>query len=205
MIVCGLTGGIGSGKSTVAAMLVERGAIVIDADAIVRELQQPGAPLLDVLAERFGRNIIGSDGVLDRSALASTAFADAESVAALNDIVHPAVRAEMARRLGGHDGSDAVVVLDIPLLDERGDYGMAAIVVVDVDPDVAVKRLVHQRNMDPGDAARRIAAQMSRHDRRALADQVIDNSGDQAALAAQVDEVWGWMQTLPSHEPSTSD
>lgn len=196
MIVCGLTGGIGSGKSTVSAMLAERGAVIVDADLIVRELQQPGTPLLDVLAERFGSAIVDVDGVLDRSALAAVAFVDAESVADLNAIVHPAVRAEINRRLAELAATDSVVVIDIPLLEERGRYGMQAIVVVDVDPVVAVARLVEQRGMDRTDAERRVAAQMSRKERRALADRIIDNSGDREALTTQVDDVWAWMNTL---------
>lgn len=198
MIVCGLTGGIGSGKSTVSALLAERGAVIVDADVIVRELQQPAMPLLDVLAERFGAAIIDVDGALDRSALAAVAFHDAESVGDLNAIVHPAVHTEITRRLAEHAATDAVVVLDIPLLEERGRYGMQGIVVVDVDPAVAVTRLVEQRAMDRADAERRFAAQMSRKERRALADRIIDNSGDREALIAQVDDVWAWMQSMPS-------
>ncbi|CAN5683940.1 hypothetical protein BH24ACT5_BH24ACT5_27910 [soil metagenome] len=206
MIVCGLTGGIGSGKSTVSALLAERGAVIVDADAIVRELQQPGMPLLDVLAERFGSAIVDVDGVLDRSALAAVAFVDAESVADLNAIVHPAVHTEINRRLADHAATDAVVVLDIPLLEERGRYGMQAVVVVDADPVVAVARLVEQRGMDRTDAERRFAAQLSRKDRRALADRVIDNSGDRDALDSQVDEVWAWMRALkPRSDERSSD
>ena len=119
MIVVGLTGGIGSGKSTVTELLARRGAVIVDADAIVHELQRPGAPLLDDLAARFGRDIITADGALDRGKLAALVFGDDRAVRDLNAIVHPAVRAEIARRVASHAGTDNVVVLDIPLLTER--------------------------------------------------------------------------------------
>ena len=116
MILVGLTGGIGSGKSTVSALLAERGAVIVDADAIVKELQQAGTPLLAALAERFGAGIIRADGALDRPALAAIVFADDAALADLNGIVHPAVREEIARRIDAEADTDHVVVLDTPLL-----------------------------------------------------------------------------------------
>lgn len=202
MILVGLTGGIGSGKSTVSALLAERGAVVVDADAITRQLQQPGQPVLEGIVERFGREVLTADGQLDRPRLASIVFADAEALADLNGIVHPAVGAEIARRIDALRGTDRVVVLDIPLLVESGRYAVAGVLVVDVPIDTAVHRLVGQRGMDEGDARARMARQASREDRVAKADRVIDNSGDRAALEAQVDEAWAWMQTLPPTEPS---
>lgn len=197
MICIGLTGGIGSGKSTVARMLARRGAVVVDADAIVHELQAPGAPMLDVLAERFGRGIIRDDGSLDRAKLAEIAFGDDEAVEDLNAVVHPAVRAEMAARVGQHVGTNNVVVLDVPLVTGQRPEGTSALVVVDTPVEVAIERLVSQRGMSEDDARARLSKQISREDRLALADRVIDNSGDMAALEQQVDDVWAWMHTLP--------
>lgn len=202
MIVVGLTGGIGSGKSTVSKLLAERGAVIVDADAIVHELQRPGTPVLAAIAERFGADIIAIDGALDRAKLAEVAFADADSLKALNKIVHPAVQAEMAARVLAEADTDHVVVLDIPLLkaEHRQRNGMVAVLVVDVPVDVAVERVVAQRGMDEADARARIANQIPRDERRALADRVIDNSGDLQSLERQVDDVWAWLQTLPASE-----
>lgn len=197
MILLGLTGGIGSGKSTVSALLAARGAVIIDADAITRELQAPGAPLLAELAAKFGGSIIAVDGSLDRPALAAIAFSDPEALKALNAIVHPAVAAEMDRRLTEQRNTDNVVVLDIPLLAENPRKGLSGIVVVDVPVETAVSRLVDQRGMTAEDAHARIAKQASREQRAAIADRIIDNSGTLAELERSVDEVWAWAQGLP--------
>ena len=197
MIVVGLTGGIGAGKSTVSTMLAERGAVIVDADAIVRELQAPGAPLLDVLAARFGSGIIDADGALDRAALAAIVFDDRSALDDLNALVHPAVRAEIAVRVRAWADTDDVVVLDIPLVtDPRRDH-MEALVVVDAPVEVAVERLVAQRGMSEVDARARVDKQLSREDRVAIADRVIDNGGDRQSLVRQVDETWRWMRSLP--------
>jgi dephospho-CoA kinase len=193
----GLTGGIGAGKSTVSDLLRRKGAVLVDADQITRELQQPGQPVLGAIVDRFGTDVLAPDGTLDRPALASIVFADPDALAALNGIVHPAVGAEIARRVEAERGTDHVVVLDIPLLVESGREGLAGIVVVDVDPDVAVARLVAGRGFSEEDARARIANQASREERTAKADQVIDNSGDLDALARRVDEVWRWIEQLP--------
>jgi dephospho-CoA kinase len=195
MILVALTGGIGSGKSTVSERLAARGAVIIDADAIVRELQQAGSPLLDRLAERFGAGIIREDGELDRSALAAIAFADDQALADLNAIVHPEVRAEIARRIAAEAPTDHVVVVDTPLFEVTSDVEFAAVVVVDVPPDVAVARLVGQRGLTETDARARIAKQIGREERIAKADRVIDNSGDLTALDGAVDELWEWLVT----------
>jgi dephospho-CoA kinase len=197
VILVGLTGGIGSGKSTVSAMLAERGAVIVDADAIVKELQVPGSPVLERMVARFGRGILRPDGSLDRAAVAEIVFGDEAALKDLNDIVHPAVAVEMARRIEAARDTDAVVVLDIPLLAERPREGLSATIVVDVPPDVAVDRLVSSRGMGADDARARIAKQASRDDRLAIATHVIDNSGDLAALRRQVDAVWEELARLP--------
>lgn len=201
MILLGLTGGIGSGKSTVSSLLAARGAVIIDADAIVRELQEPGAPLLDDLANEFGRGIISDDGSLDRAALASQVFGDKDKLDRLNKIVHPAVGREMNRRLEEMRDTDRVVVLDIPLLAENPREGLCGVVVVDVPVDVAVERLVTHRGFSESDARARISSQTSRDKRMEIADRVIDNSGDMQALERQVDEVWRWALSLPPAGP----
>lgn len=202
MILIGLTGGIGSGKSTVSSLLAKRGAVIIDADAITRELQQPGAPLLGVLAERFGAHIIAADGSLIREELRTIAFSDADALKDLNKIVHPAVATEMDRRMEEVRNTDKVVILDIPLLTENPRKGLCGIVVVDVPVEVQVARLAEFRGMKEEDARAVIAKQATREERTKIADQVIDNSGDLESLQVQVDAVWQWAQQLP---PATED
>ncbi len=196
MLEIGLTGGIGSGKSTVAALLVERGAELLDADAIVRELQEPGTPVFSAMVARWGDDIVAADGGLDRQTVADRVFGDADELAALNAIVHPAVADEMTRRREAVAGTNATLILDIPLLVESGHEGLGGIIVVDVDPEVAVQRLVAYRGFTEDDARVRIARQASREDRRAKADMVVDNSGSLAELEAQVDRVQSWIDTL---------
>lgn len=190
VLVLGLTGGIGSGKSTVSALLEQKGAVVIDADRVVRELQQPGEPVFDAMVDAFGPEIVAADGTLDRQAVADLVFGDDEKLAALNGIVHPAVGAQMAEQLVALEGTDQVVILDVPLLVEKGGYDTAATVVVDVDPEIAVQRLVEHRGFSEDDARARIARQASRDDRLARADVVIDNAGTVDDLAPQVDALW---------------
>ncbi len=207
MILVGLTGGIGSGKSTVSALLAAHGAVIIDADLLVRELQAPGSPLLERMAERFGRGIIRDDGSLDRPAVAEIVFNDQYALKALNDIVHPAVGVEIARRIDNARDTGDVVVLDIPLLAERPREGLIATVVVDVPVETAVERLVTSRGMDEGDATARIANQASREERLAIATHVIDNSGDLDSLRDQVDALWEQLMRLPhdAGEPTGQD
>jgi len=202
MILIGLTGGIGSGKSTVSSLLAEHGAVIIDADAITRQLQQPGQPLLQELADRFGPEILTESGELNRPALASVAFSDPEALKDLNKIVHPAVAKEMDRQMNEVRHTDKVVVLDIPLLAENPRKGLCGVIVVDVSVDLAVHRLVTFRSMNEADARARIEKQASREKRLEIADQVIDNSGDMESLARRVDEVWQWAISLP---PATED
>jgi dephospho-CoA kinase len=199
MRVVGLTGGIGSGKSTVAAKLVARGAHLVDADKIVRELQEPGQPVFLAMVERFGPGIVAADGRLDRQAVADIVFADSAALADLNAITHPAVRKEIGRRARVHEGTDHVVVLDIPLFDRVGTtVPVGGVLVVDVPPELQVERLVRFRRFSEVDALARIGQQLSREARLADADFVIDNSGDEAALDAEVDRAWAWIASLPS-------
>jgi dephospho-CoA kinase len=200
VLVVGLTGGIGSGKSTVSEGLAERGAVVIDADAIVRELQVPGGAVLAAMVERFGPEILRSDGNLDRQRVADRVFADPAELEALNAIVHPAVGEEIRRRLEEQRGTDRVVVLDIPLLVERSGYETAGTIVVDVDPEIAVERLVAARGFTEPDARARIANQASRADRLAVADFVISNDGSMDDLHRQIDDCWVWIAQLPPPE-----
>lgn len=197
MILVGLTGGIGAGKSTVSALLAERGAVIIDADAITHELQRPGTPVFDAIVERFGPGVVAASGELDRAALADIVFNDADELAALNAIVHPAVGAEMMARLAAEAETDHVVVLDVPLLVESGRSDMAGTIVVDVPPDVALDRLVNQRGVTEDDARARMGRQASREDRLAKADRVVDNRGTRDDLEAQMEGLWAWIGSLP--------
>ena len=193
MLVVGLTGGIGSGKSTVSSLLADRGALVVDTDAVARQVVAPGGPAHDALVRRFGPALAA-----DRRALAGVVFSDPEALADLNAIVHPAVRDEVARRLAELRLRGAeVVVLAVPLLVETGGaYDVAAVVVVDCPEEVAVRRLVGHRGMDEADVRRRMAAQASREQRMAVADVVIHNDATMDDLQAQVDETWEWIQEL---------
>jgi dephospho-CoA kinase len=202
VILVGLTGGIGSGKSSVAQLLAERGAVIVDADQITRQLQRPGQPVLGAIVERFGPGVLTDAGELDRPALAAIVFHDPEALKDLNRIVHPAVRDEMARQIEDLRGTDRVVVLDIPLLAENPRRDLAATIVVDTPVDVAVERLVRLRGMTEEDARARVARQAGREERRASADRVIDNAADPAHLEAQVDALWTWLQSLP---PTTEE
>jgi dephospho-CoA kinase len=197
MLVIGLTGGIGSGKSSVSALLAAKGAVVVDADAIVREVQQSGTKVFDAIVERFGPEVVAADGSLDRAAVADRVFTDADALADLNAIVHPAVGAEIAQRMADLEATDEVVILDVPLLVESANaYPVAGMLVVDVDPEVAVGRLVGQRGMREADVRARVARQASREERLARADRVIDNSGTRDDLEAQVDDAWRWIRAL---------
>ena len=197
MILVGLTGGIGSGKSTVSALLAERGAVIVDADQVVRDVQRPGSPVLEKMAERFGPQVIAEDGSLDRAAVAAVAFSDPEALKDLNKIVHPAVGAEMNRQVMAELATDHVVVMDIPLLTENPREGLQAVIVVDVDLEVQVQRLVGGRGFAEDDARARIAKQATREQRLATATHVIDNSGTLDDLAPQIDRLWTALTSLP--------
>ena len=196
MILIGLTGGIGSGKSEVSALLTQHGAIVIDADLIVRELQQPGQQAFIKIVEMFGSSVVAADGSLNRAAIAAEVFKDKQALQKLNDVVHPLVREEMNLRIESHRNSDKVVVLDIPLLVENPRKGLDGVLVIDLDSEIAVSRLVEQRKMTLDDARARINAQSTREQRLAIANHVIDNSGDRVALERQVKTAWSWITSL---------
>ncbi len=199
MLVVGLTGGIGSGKSTVSAMLAGRGAVVVDADAISRQVVEPGAPAYRAVVERFGPDVVRADGTLHRGRLADIVFADDGARADLNAIVHPAVRASMAERVAAAAGAPGrPVVLVIPLLVESDTDGLPldGVVVVDCPVDVALDRLVRQRGMDEDDARARVAAQADREERLGRADFVIDNSGSRQQLHREVERCWRWIEGL---------
>jgi dephospho-CoA kinase len=199
MLTVGLTGGIGAGKSAVADLLSEHGAVLIDADRIAREVVEPGGPAYQPLVDRFGPAIVDADGKIDRPALAAIVFPDPAALADLNAITHPAIGAEMARRKDAATGTDAVVVLDIPLLraEHRETMSLDSVVVVDTPVETALTRLVEIRGMSKEDAEARMAAQVSREDRLSGADLVVDNSQDLDHLRAEVDRVWAALVALP--------
>lgn len=192
MLAVGLTGGIGAGKSTVAELLVAKGAALIDADRIAREVVAPGGPAYQPLIDRFGPEILDPDGQIDRPRLAKLTFGHPEELAALNEITHPAVGAEMLARKDAYADRDEIVVLDIPLLRpvHRELLDLAAVVVVDAPTEVALERLVSRRGMSREDATARIGSQIDRQTRLDGADLVIDNTGDVARLSDEVERVW---------------
>jgi dephospho-CoA kinase len=199
----GLTGGIGSGKSTVARMLADRGAVVIDADQVAREVVEPGQPAFAHLVERFGVDIVGPDGRLDRARLAQRAFATAEDTAALNAITHPAVGEEIVRREHAAPAG-AVVVCDVPLLAESPaarSRGYERVIVVEAPRELRLERL-ESRGVARADAEARMAQQASDEQRRAIATHVLDNSGDEAHLEAQVEAVWRDLAAAASARPN---
>lgn len=184
----GLTGGIGSGKSTVARMLANAGFPVVDADQIAREIMEPGSPVLERVAEEFGADILDDEGVLDRSELARRAFASKEATERLNAIAHPAIRAESERRFAAAEkAGETAVIYDMPLLVDLGLHaGMNLTVVVDVDVEERVRRLVEKRGLDEADARARVGQQIDDATRLKAADVVIDNNGSLDALEPQV-------------------
>ncbi len=201
MYLIGLTGGIASGKSTIARRLAERGAVHIDADLLAREAVDPGTPALAAIAERFGAGVLNPDGSLDRAALGGIVFSDSGSLAALNDIVHPAVRMLAAERIAAavRNDPDAVVVYDVPLLVEaQVPHDFDLVVVAHADADTRSARLVNMRGMAPDEAQRRISAQASDEERLAVADLVIDTDGSIDATLEQADALWSRIRPAAS-------
>lgn len=191
MLLVGLTGGIGAGKSTVAELLAERGAVVLDADQVARDVVEPDQPAFTAIVQRFGPEVVGPDGRLDRAALAAKAFATDDSREALEAITHPVIHAEFGRRMV-EAPPDGIIVMDVPLLVESkraAERGYEAIIVVEAPRSVRLDRL-EQRGVPRADAEARMAAQATDEERRAIATYVLDNSGDRVHLAAQVDDVW---------------
>jgi dephospho-CoA kinase len=191
VLLVGLTGGIGAGKSTVADLLAERGAVIVDADEVARAVVEPGQPALEKLVERFGSGILDADGRLDRPTLAKLAFVDDESRRDLEGITHPAINEEFGRRVA-EAASDAIVVLDVPLLTESPQArarGYQIVIVVEAPRDVRLARL-EARGVNRADAEARMAAQAGDEDRRKIATHVVDNAGDRASLERQIDELW---------------
>jgi dephospho-CoA kinase len=193
----GLTGGIGSGKSTVARRLASLGAILVDSDVLAREVVEPGTPGLAAIRAAFGPDILTADGSLDRPARGRMVFADRERLGVLNAIVHPLVR-ERALAITRQAGPSAVVVQDVPLLVEN-DYAASfdLVVVVDAPDDARIERLAAERGMTAEDVRARMGAQASREERLAVADVVLDNSGTREQLLAQVDRLWEQLSEGP--------
>ncbi|WP_338898864.1 dephospho-CoA kinase [Streptomyces sp. TG1A-60] len=190
MLRVGLTGGIGAGKSEVSRLLVECGAVLIDADRIAREVVAPGTGGIAAVVDTFGEGVLAPDGTLDRPKLGSIVFADPQRLAALNAIVHPLVGAR-SRELENSAADDAVVVHDVPLLTENGLAPLYdLVIVVDVAPETQLDRLVRLRGMTEEDARARMAAQATREERLAIADIVVDNDVPLDALRRRVREVW---------------
>lgn len=188
----GLTGGIGSGKSTVAAMLAARGAHVIDADRVGHQVYAPGTAGFARVVQAFGEEIVGPDGTIDRARLATVVFADPAALARLNAIVHPLIRAELERRVADALAAEParVVVVEAAIMLEAGWRFFERVWVVVVDRETAIARVAASRGLSAADVARRIDAQMSNEERRRRADLVLENDGGLDALEAQVDAAW---------------
>jgi dephospho-CoA kinase len=212
VLAVGLTGGIGAGKSSVADLLVEHGARLVDADRIAREVVAPGGPAYQPMIDRFGPEIVDADGGIDRPKVAALVFGHPDALADLNAITHPAIGIEMIARRDRFAGTDDIVVLDIPLLRaiHRETLDLAAVIVVDTPTELALERLVAHRGMDKEDARARIDSQPDRQSRLEGADLVVDNSGDRHHLEAEVDRVWSELVGLrrsrrePPSAPSTA-
>jgi dephospho-CoA kinase len=197
VLLVGLTGGIGAGKSTVAELLTERGAILIDGDVIARKVVEPGEPALAAIVERFGPEVLASDGTLDRPALAARAFASDEDRKALEAITHPAIGAEFLR-LMSEAPPDAVVINDVPLLVESqkaAERGYEVVIVVEAPRELRLDRL-EQRGLDRADAEARMAAQATDEQRRAVATHLLDNGGTRDELATQINDLWAELERL---------
>jgi dephospho-CoA kinase len=194
MHLIALTGGIASGKSTVARRWQEHGAVVVDADALAREVVEPGSPVLNAIVQRFGPEMLSPDGSLNRPALGATIFGDAQARQALNGITHPAISRLAQRRFdeAARNDSEAIVVYDIPLLVESAQSldRFEAVITVEADPEVRVQRLIDHRGMASQEAEGRVSSQASSDERRAVADFVIDASGSLADTQNLADAVW---------------
>jgi dephospho-CoA kinase len=196
----GLTGGIGSGKSTVAGLLAAKGAVIVDADLIARQVVEPGSPVLERLAERFGADVVGPDGRLDRPRLAERAFVDDASRRDLDAITHPAIGEEFLRQVAAAPAG-AVVVHDVPLLVEsKNPAQYRGVIVVEAPRALRLARL-ESRGIAVDDAERRMAQQATDEERRKIATWVLDNAGDLDALAAQIEKIWPELVVFAATEP----
>ncbi|HJM27882.1 MAG: dephospho-CoA kinase [Acidimicrobiales bacterium] len=198
-----ITGGIGSGKTTVAKMLVAKGAALIDADQIVHDLQNPGQKVYESIVECFGQKVLLEDGGLDRQKIADLVFSDPKELEALNKIVHPAVGKEMAALREKYASEGRIVLIDIPLLiNSEGELSreeyefLKGKIVVDCEPEIAISRLITYRSFKEADARARIDKQATRDQRNKHADFMINNNGHEESLNEQVEACWGWMQSL---------
>tara|TARA_Y100001970_G_scaffold129741_1_gene159948 strand:+ start:732 stop:1364 length:633 start_codon:yes stop_codon:yes gene_type:complete len=198
-----ITGGIGSGKTTVAKLIVNRGAVLVDADQIVKDLQRPGGKVFNKIVEIYGNDILLGDGELNRQKIAEIVFNDEMQLSRFNDIVHPAVGEEMGIRRKEAIKQGSIVLVDIPLMiTPDGELGREeyklfdGIIVVDCEIETAVSRLVQQRGFDEKDARARIAKQATPEQRREFADFLIDNNGSEENLSKQIEKCWEWVQTL---------
>ncbi|MBK5289217.1 MAG: dephospho-CoA kinase [Acidimicrobiia bacterium] len=195
MLLVGLTGGIGAGKSTVAALLASHGAVILDADQVARDVVEPDQPAFHALVKEFGPEIVGADGRLDRAVVAAKAFATPEGKAALDAITHPAIHAEFGKRMT-EAPSDAIVVMDVPLLVESGnaaERGYEVVIVVEAPEHLRLDRL-EDRGLERSDAESRMRAQATDEQRREVATHLIDNGADHADLQVQVDTLWADLQ-----------
>ena len=204
-----ISGGIGSGKTTVAKLLVLKGATLIDADQIVRDLQKPGQSVYKSIVERFGSDVVTDNQELDRQKIADIVFSNPEQLEALNTIVHPAVGEEMGALRRKFAATNAIVLIDIPLLVTpegelaRKEYkALQGKIVVDCEIETAISRLVAFRGFNEQDATARISKQSTRKQRLEFADYVIDNNGEEENLIDQIDACWVWMQSLAKEIPS---
>ena len=204
-----ITGGIGSGKTTVAKLLVLKGATLIDADQIVRDLQKPGQSVYKSIVERFGSDVVTDNQELDRQKIADIVFSNPEQLEALNTIVHPAVGEEMGALRRKFAATNAIVLIDIPLLVTpegelaRKEYkALQGKIVVDCEIETAISRLVAFRGFNEQAATARISKQSTRKQRLEFADYVIDNNGEEENLIDQIDACWVWMQSLAKEIPS---
>jgi len=202
MLLVGLTGGIGSGKSTVAGMLEKRGAVVFDADLLAREAIAPGTEGHDRVVERFGSNVLAPGGGVDREALASIVFADPAARRDLEAIVHPEVRRMFAEGIQEHEGTDRVVVFSAPLLVETGMHtAFEVLIVVSTPTETQVERLMRDRAMSEDAVRARIAAQLPLEAKAEVADVIVDNEGSLVELEGQVDRVWRQLEARAKGEP----
>ena len=192
MIVVGVAGGIGSGKTAVTDVMGARGAIVIDADVIARDIVAPGSPCLEEIRSAFGDHVLHEDGSLNREALATIVFTDESARLQLNEITHPRINDEMKRQIALTHARDGVCLIAIPLLvsDHRERLGLDAIIVVDCPTEIALERLVTDRQFDRDHARSRIASQISREERNALGDYVVVNDGTRDQLERKIDDLW---------------